>query len=78
LIRNEVVFSFFSWCFLLTTDAANVSDEFLAKKGRAFMDLWVGAIQVLTPVQTTVVVTSCRPFVPHLLDICNMLLNNSA
>ena len=39
------------------------------------MDLWIGAIQVLNPVQTAVVLTSCRPFVPHLPDICNVLLS---
>jgi hypothetical protein len=63
-------------CFLLATDAANASDEFLAKEGRAFMNLWIGAIQVLTPMQTAVVLTSCRPLVAHLPDVCNMLLHN--
>jgi hypothetical protein len=63
-------------CFLLATDTANASNEFLAKEGRAFMDLWIGAIQVLTPLQTAVVLTSCRPLVPHLPDVCNMLLHN--
>lgn len=72
-------------CFLLATDAADASDEFLAQEGRAFIKLWIGAIQVLTPMQTAVVLTSCQPLVPHLPDVCNMLLhtdnndnNNSA
>ncbi|KAL4519065.1 hypothetical protein Ndes2526B_g00169 [Nannochloris sp. 'desiccata'] len=63
-------------CFLLATDAANASDEFLAKEGRAFMDLWISAIQVLTPVQIAVVLTSCRPLVPHIPEVCTMLLSN--
>jgi hypothetical protein len=42
------------------------------------MNLWIGAIQVLTPVQTAVVLTSCRPLVAHLPDVCNMLLHGNA
>lgn len=40
------------------------------------MDLWISAIQVLTPVQIAVVLTSCRPLVPHIPEVCTMLLSN--
>ena len=58
-------------------DTVDASDEFLAQEGRAFIKLWIGAIQVLTPMQTAVLLTSCSPLVPHLPDVCEMLLNNT-
>jgi hypothetical protein len=68
---------FFLQNFLLATDAANASDEFLLKEGQAFIRLYIGTVQVLTPMQTAVVLTSCSPLVPHLPDICGMLLNSN-
>jgi hypothetical protein len=63
--------------FLLATDAVNASDEFLLKEGQAFIKLYIGAIQVLTPMQFAIVSTSCRPLVTHLPDVCDMLLNSN-
>lgn len=63
---------------MLTLDAAAASVEFVAQEGHAFTKLWVGAVDVLTPMQTAIVLTSCRPLVPHLPHVCNMLLNGNA
>jgi hypothetical protein len=63
--------------FLFALDSANASDEFLLKEGQAFTRLWTGTVQVLTSMQTAIVLTSCRPLVPHLPDICGMLLNSN-
>jgi hypothetical protein len=66
---------FFLQSFLFTFDAANASDEFLLKEGQAFIKLWIGSIKVLTNMQIAIVSTTCRPLVPHLPDVCNLLLN---
>jgi hypothetical protein len=59
-------------------DAASASDEFLQREGQAFIKLYIAALQVLTPMQGALVLTSCRPLVAHLPDICNMLLHGSS
>jgi hypothetical protein len=63
--------------FLLATDAANASEEFLLREARAFLKLWLCTIAVLTPMQTAVVLTTCTPLIPHLPDVCAVLLNDN-
>jgi len=58
-------------------DTANASDEFVRTEGRALFKLYISAIQVLTPMQIAILVTSCRPLVAHLPDVCNMLLDSN-
>jgi hypothetical protein len=62
-------------CFLIAMDTAH---EFLRDEGRAFIKLYVSAIQVLTPMQAALLLTSCAPLVAHLPDICCMLSSGNS
>jgi hypothetical protein len=62
---------------LLATDVANASDEFLLREGRAFIKLYIGAIETLTPMQTGLILTNCSPLMAHLPDVCNMLFSRN-
>ena len=62
----------------MTMDASDASEEFLAKEGRAFFQLWIYFVQGLTPMQLAFLITQCSPLIIHLPDICNLLLDSNA
>lgn len=62
----------------MTMDVSDASEEFLAKEGRAFFQLWIYFVQSLTPMQLAFLLTQCSPLIIHLPDICNLLLNSIA
>jgi hypothetical protein len=60
-------------------EAAAAGDAFVKRESRAYMELFVNIIQLLSPLQLAHLKTApnLQPLVPHLPLVCNLLLQQA-
>jgi hypothetical protein len=65
--------------YLMTVDAATAADSFVRRESRAYMELFVNIIQLLTPLQLAHLKTApnIQPLIPHLPLVCHLLLQQA-
>ncbi|KAL4516685.1 hypothetical protein Ndes2437B_g00795 [Nannochloris sp. 'desiccata'] len=65
--------------YLTTVDAATAADAFVKRESRAYMELFIKIIQLLSPMQLAHLKTAptIQPLVPHLPLVCHLLLDEA-
>jgi hypothetical protein len=60
-------------------DAASAADAFVKRESKAYMELFIRIINLLTPLQLAYLKTSpiIQPLVPHLPLVCHLLLQQA-
>lgn len=64
---------------MTTVEAAAAADAFVKRESRAYMELFVNIIQLLTPLQLAYIKVAphLQPLVPHLPLVCHLLLEQA-
>jgi hypothetical protein len=79
--QRRLFFIYFSrvQSYLTTVEAAEAADAFVKRESRAYMELFVNIIQLLSPMQLAHLKTApnIQPLVPHLPLVCHTLLHQA-